>query len=170
MGKPSDLSSSAFSVVTIHQYRVLYEKCVQLINSEWPRSYNARLRSLEASRDTLPTSMVVIKNTDSINETTSVLAHARLSPVPSDSSAVFIESVVVDRRFRGQGLGKLLMTEVEKHCFSALHLKTIFLSTIDQDGFYIKLGYQFCKAINMFGTHCALNNSTKKIWLRKSVM
>lgn len=109
--------------------------------------------------------MILIDNID--NKESNVLAHAKLSPIPSDAEAAFIETVVVDRRYRGKGLGKFLMIEVENHCFETLNLKTIYLSTIDQEGFYLKLGYNFCKAMNMFGTRSAVNSSTKKIWMMK---
>ncbi|XP_029714234.2 N-alpha-acetyltransferase 80 [Aedes albopictus] len=164
MGKLSP--SDSYTVAPIHQHVDLLDQCVQLINSEWPRSYTARLWSLKSSKDTLPTSMVLIDTAE--NEKSTVLAHAKLSPIPSDSEAVFIETVVVDRRYRGKGLGRFLMNEVEKHCFKTLRLRAIYLSTIDQEGFYAKLGYNFCKAMNMFGTRNAFNTSTKKIWMKKT--
>lgn len=164
MGK--SLVSDSYVVVPIHRHEKLLDQCVQLINSQWPRSYSARLWSLKTSKDSLPTSLVLIKN---INDTESiVLAHAKLSPIPSDVEAVFIETVVVDSQYRGKGLGRFLMNAVENHCFGTLDLKTIFLSTIDQEGFYLKLGYKLCKAINMFGTRSAVNTSTKKIWMTKT--
>ncbi|XP_055616589.1 N-alpha-acetyltransferase 80-like [Toxorhynchites rutilus septentrionalis] len=160
----------SYSVVPIHHHQQLFDQCVHLINSEWPRSYTARLWSLKASKDTLPTSFVLIKQcVESDTNGPTVLAHAKLSPVPADEEAVLVESVVVDRRCRGQGLGRLLMNEIENHCFCALRLKTIYLSTIDQDGFYNKLGYTYCKAINMFGTRISSNNCTKKIWMVKRI-
>lgn len=109
--------------------------------------------------------MILIDNIN--NKESTVLAHAKLSSIPSDVEAAFIETVVVDRRYRGKGLGKFLMIEVENHCFETLNLKTIYLSTIDQEGFYLKLGFNFCKAMNMFGTRSGVNTSTKKIWMKK---
>lgn len=100
---------------------------------------------------------------------TPVIAHAKLSPIPSDTSAVFVESVVVDQQYRGKGFGRMIMIEVENHCFNVLRCQTLYLCTIDQEGFYQKLGYTYCKAINIFGVRKALNNSTKKIWFKKSL-
>lgn len=164
MGKSSP--SNGYTVAPIHHHVELLDQCVELINSEWPRSYTARLWSLKSSKDTLPTSMVLIDAAE--NGKPTVLAHAKLSPIPSDAEAVFIETVVVDRRYRGKGLGRFLMNEVENHCFGTLHVRTIYLSTIDQEGFYARLGYTFCKAMNMFGTRNAFNTSTKKIWMMKT--
>lgn len=166
MGNLAD--SASCSVVAIHNFEILLDQCIKLINSEWPRSYNARLWSLKLSKDSLPTSMVLIKGSE-VTETTPVLAHAKLSPVPSDDTAVFIESVIVDRQYRGQGLGRMIMTEVENHCFKVLRCKTAYLCTIDKEGFYERLGYTLCKAINLFGIRKSCNNSTKKIWLKKTV-
>ncbi|XP_062539190.1 N-alpha-acetyltransferase 80-like [Armigeres subalbatus] len=164
MGKPSPTDS--YTVAPIHHHVELLDQCVELINSEWPRSYTARLWSLKSSKDTLPTSMVLIDSAE--NDKSTVLAHAKLSPIPSDAEAVFIETVVVDRRYRGKGLGRTLMRAVENHCFETLRLRTIYLSTIDQEGFYAKIGYSYCKAMNMFGTRSAFNTSTKKIWMMKT--
>ncbi|XP_038104620.1 N-alpha-acetyltransferase 80-like [Culex quinquefasciatus] len=156
------------TVVPIHHNQELLEDCVLLINSEWPRSFSARMWSLQAS-DTLPTSLVLIEKDEPQNAKPTVLAHAKLSVIPSDQEAVFIESVVVDSRRRGQGLGRLLMMASEQHCFGVLKLKTIYLSTIDKQAFYSKLGYQLCNAISIFGTRTAPNNSTKKIWMKKTM-
>uniref|UniRef100_A0A182UBK2 N-acetyltransferase domain-containing protein n=1 Tax=Anopheles melas TaxID=34690 RepID=A0A182UBK2_9DIPT len=163
---PQPVISEPYKVVPIHKHRELMDQCIALINSEWPRSYTARLWSLESSKETLPTSFVL--TTTDIKDETIVLAHAKLSPIPADQEAVFVESVVVTRERRGQGIGRLLMQEVEKHCFHKLHLKKIYLSTIDQQAFYAKLGYKLCSAINIFGSRPTLNKSTKKIWMFKS--
>lgn len=169
-GKISSLGEKMFTVVPIHQHEDMMDQCIKLINSEWPRSYSARMWSLKASKDTLPISLVLVDNdkTTKQDSRAEVLAHAKLSIIPSDAEAVFVESVVVDSRHRGQGLGRLLMSSVENHCFGTLHLKTVYLSTIDQQGFYSKLGYTFCSAVNIFGTRNAANNCTKKTWMKKT--
>uniref|UniRef100_A0AAG5CRD5 N-acetyltransferase domain-containing protein n=1 Tax=Anopheles atroparvus TaxID=41427 RepID=A0AAG5CRD5_ANOAO len=158
-------SIEAFKVVPIHKHRELMDQCIALINSEWPRSYTARLWSLESSKETLPTSFVL---TADAKNGVAVLAHAKLSPIPADREAVFVESVVVARERRGQGIGRLLMREIENHCFQKLHLKKIYLSTIDQQAFYAKLGYKLCSAISIFGSRPATNTSTKKTWMFKN--
>lgn len=61
------------------------------------------------------------------------------------------------------------MISCEHHCFEVLKLKTIYLSTIDKQAFYSKLGYVLCNAISIFGTRSAPNNSTKKIWMKKTL-
>ncbi|XP_055586853.1 N-alpha-acetyltransferase 80-like isoform X2 [Uranotaenia lowii] len=176
MGRTASTDGRTRIVVPIHQHHDLLDQCVQLINSEWPRSYTARLWSLKASKDTLPTNFILIEPENTKDQSTNssvpskVLAHAKLSPIPADKNATFVESVVVDRQFRGQGLGRVLMREVETHCFQTLKLETIYLSTIDQEGFYTKLGYKLCKAINIFGTKLAINDSTKKIWMKKTFL
>lgn len=56
---PVDVSylGGSYNVVPIHQHPELMSQCCRLINSEWPRSEVARMRSLEASCDNLPTSL-----------------------------------------------------------------------------------------------------------------
>ncbi|XP_050081652.1 N-alpha-acetyltransferase 80-like [Anopheles aquasalis] len=161
---PPPTEEQPYKVVPIHKHRELMDQCIALINSEWPRSYTARLWSLESSKETLPTSFVL---TADDGKETAVLAHAKLSPIPADPHAVFVESVVVARERRGQGIGRLLMREVENHCFTTLRLDRIYLCTIDQQAFYAKLGYELCKAINIFGSRPTFNQSTKKTWMTK---
>lgn len=56
---PVDVSylGGSYNVVPIHKHPELMTQCCRLINSEWPRSEVARMRSLEASCDNLPTSL-----------------------------------------------------------------------------------------------------------------
>ncbi|XP_053945307.1 N-alpha-acetyltransferase 80 isoform X2 [Anastrepha obliqua] len=162
---PFNVSGSPFSVVPIHNYPELMKKTCELINSEWPRSETARMRSLEASCDTLPCSLVL--TTDGMNR---VIAHCKLSPIPSKKMACFIESVVVDKSCRGQGFGKLIMKFAEDYCRIVLDLKAIYLSTIDQDGFYERIGYEYCAPISMYGPrHCELPSleNAKKKYMKK---
>uniref|UniRef100_A0A1B0FHG5 N-acetyltransferase domain-containing protein n=1 Tax=Glossina morsitans morsitans TaxID=37546 RepID=A0A1B0FHG5_GLOMM len=158
---PFNVSGSPFNVVPIHHYPELMKATCALINAEWPRSETARMRSLEASCDTLPCSLVL--TTEGFNR---VIAHCKLSPIQAKKKACFIESVVVDKSFRGQGFGKLIMKFAEDYCRVVLDLKVIYLSTIDQDGFYERIGYTLCPPISLYGPrHCelpSLKTATKK--------
>lgn len=49
-----------------------------------------RLHSLEASCDTLPTSLVLIKNEE--NKCKAVIGHSKITPIPSIPDGVFVES------------------------------------------------------------------------------
>lgn len=138
-----------------------------LINSEWPRSETARMCSLQASCDTLPCSLVLTG--DDFNY---VLAHCKLSPIQGKKKACFVQSVVVDKRYRGQGLGRLIMKFTEDYCRVVLGLNVIYLSTIDQDGFYERIGYQHCPPITMYGPrHCELPslNTAKRKYMKKEL-
>lgn len=152
-------------MVPIHKYPQLMEQCCKLINSEWPRSEVARMRSLEASCDNLPTSLVL---TQDYNQT--VLAHLKLSVIPTRMYSCFVESVVVNKDHRGRGLGKLIMKYAEDYCRDFLLLRDIYLSTIDQIGFYEKLNYNICPPISMFGPrNCSLPNLSnfRKTYMKK---
>ncbi|XP_055313063.1 N-alpha-acetyltransferase 80 isoform X1 [Sitodiplosis mosellana] len=157
----------SYAVVPIHKHPELLSQCCKLINSEWPRSEVARLRSLEASCDHLPTSLVLTRDH---NQT--VLAHLKISAIQSNPQCCFIESVVVDRKLRGQGLGKLIMKYAEDYCRDFVQLDTIYLSTIDQVGFYQKLNYTICAPVNMFGPrNCTLPclSNLRKTYMKKSL-
>uniref|UniRef100_A0A182J4A5 Uncharacterized protein n=1 Tax=Anopheles atroparvus TaxID=41427 RepID=A0A182J4A5_ANOAO len=163
-GPPPPTSDEPYFVVPIHRYPELKEQCVRLINSEWPRSRMARFWSFETSTDTLPITFVL---TQLIDGGIVVLGHAKVSPVPADDTSAYIESVVVDYRYRGRGIGTHLMEEIEKYCKSVMAINHMYIATDGQEVFYAKLGYIFCKAINIFGTRSTRNTVSKKHWMRK---
>jgi N-acetylglutamate synthase-like GNAT family acetyltransferase len=134
------------AVVPLHHYKKYMSDCCKLINDEWKRSETARMRSLESSSDTLPTSLILLKNDQ-------IIGHLKLSPIPSISDACFVESVVIERKLRGKGFGTILMEKAEYYCKNHLQLKTIYLSTQGQEGFYSKLGYQECQPISIYGNY-----------------
>ncbi|XP_055385004.1 N-alpha-acetyltransferase 80 isoform X2 [Condylostylus longicornis] len=162
---PFNETGSPFNVSPIHYHPELVQDCCRLINSEWPRSNTARLRSLEASCDTLPVSLIL--TTDNFRR---VIGHCKLSPIQSKRNACFVESVVIDVSCRGQGLGKLLMKCTEDYCRAVLGLEIVYLSTTDQEGFYERIGYQYCRPISMYGPrHCDLptTEKSKKKYMKK---
>ncbi|XP_053670705.1 uncharacterized protein LOC128721026 [Anopheles nili] len=163
-GPPPPTSNEPYFVVPIHRYPDLKEQCVRLINSEWPRSRMARFWSFETSTDTLPITFVL---TQLIDDTITVLGHAKVSPVPADDTSAYVESVVVDYRYRGRGIGTHLMNEIEKYCQTVMNINHMYIATDGQEVFYAKLGYIFCKAINIFGTRSTRNTVSKKHWMRK---
>ncbi|KAL5283520.1 NAT6 family protein [Megaselia abdita] len=164
---PFNETGSPFNVVPIHEYPELMQQCCDLINSEWPRSDTARMRSLETSCDTLPVCLIL--TTDGLRQ---VIAHCKLSPIPGKKNACFCESVVVHQNHRGQGFGRLIMKCAEDYCRLMLDLDSVYLSTTDQEGFYEKIGYEYCAPVSMYGPrNCELRSleSGKKKYLRKKL-
>lgn len=107
-----------------------------------------------------------------MDESPTVLAHLKLTPIPSNPAACFIESVVVWKALRGQGIGSFFMSEAEKYCKFSLKLDEIFLSTTDKEEFYKKIGYEPCRPVSIFGGPCngAFNPVTKKKYMKKSLV
>ena len=164
---PDNTINNKFNIVPIHKYPELMESCCELINSEWPRNTVARMRTLEKSNDNLPTCLVLTKDDNQC-----VLAHLKLSPVPSNGKSCFVETVVVDKKYRGQGFGTILMKYAEDYCREKLHLKIIYLSTKGQELFYEKLGYIICPPISLYGqqTVTELVLSTQyKTYMKKTI-
>lgn len=159
---------SSMTIVPMHERPELMEDVATLINSEWPRSMGARLAQLRASSECLPTSLLLLKK-DLV-----VLGHVKLSPIGSQPDCCFVESVVVDKDFRGQGLGSLLMRHTELYCLSRLRLNCIYLSTIDQMQFYAKLGYVECEPISIYGNanfrRPAGAPAGKKVYMKRSLV
>lgn len=134
------------TVVPLHLNKKYMSSCCNLINDEWKRSETARMRSLECSSDTLPTSLIMLKDEE-------IIGHLKLSPIPSLRDACFVESVVIEKGLRGRGFGTVLMEKAEDYCRTYLQLKTIYLSTKGQEGFYSKLGYTECQPISIYGSY-----------------
>lgn len=62
----------------------------------------------------------------------------------------YIYSVIIDVAWRGNGLGRVLLSEVEKaardlgYCY-------IYLDSSDQVGFYLSCGYVPCRSLERLG-------------------
>ncbi|KAL4130914.1 hypothetical protein QTP88_008289 [Uroleucon formosanum] len=143
-----DGTMERFEVFPLHRHKHLIKQCCAVINSEWPRSEMARLHSLESSCDTLPISLILVKKEEDNFQT--VLGHSKVTPIPSIPDGGFIETVVIVNLYRGQGLGKYLMYKTEEY-IKTLGLKFAYLSTIDKQEFYSKLGYIQCHPVSIYG-------------------
>lgn len=135
------------------------------------------MHQLQSSKDSLPTCLVLTNtqppcdnNNDECDKT--VLAHLKLTAIPSNPHACFIESVVVWKQLRGQGIGRYLMAKAEDYCKYSLKLRELYLSTTDQEAFYKKLGYEPCEPVSIFGGPCSLpfKPVTKKKYMKKSLV
>lgn len=160
----------------IHRYPELINQTIKLINEEWPRSIGARMHQLQASKDSLPTSLILTKNSNCDNKMfidnniePQVIAHLKLTSIPSLPLACFIESVVVWKELRGQGIGRYLMAKAEDYCKYNLKLNELYLATTDKEDFYAKLGYIPCEPVSIFGGPCTLpfRPVTKKKYMKK---
>ncbi|CAG9565726.1 unnamed protein product [Danaus chrysippus] len=132
-------------VLPLHKFPQYLKPCCDLINEEWPRSETARMMSLQASCDHLPTSLILI------NDQRHILGHCKLSRIPRIPDSCFLESVVIRKSMRGKKLGTYLMGQVENYCKHVLRLKMVYLSTRGQEDFYSKLGYEICEPISIYG-------------------
>ncbi|XP_075228561.1 N-alpha-acetyltransferase 80 isoform X2 [Lycorma delicatula] len=164
-------------VFPLHKHNEYINECVRLLNSEWPRSETARLRSFQASCDTLPTSLIMIYTPDQVSvevndlnmkETSDkcdqsmeenistlpctpvVVGHSKISRLCSLLDACFIESVIIHKLYRGKGWGKYLMEQTELFV-KQLGISSIYLTTVDKQGFYSHLGYTETEPIPVFG-------------------
>jgi RimJ/RimL family protein N-acetyltransferase len=132
------------------------EQTTNLLNSEWSRSYTERSNSLKstyANKKTfyqLPVSLILI-----LKEKNLVIGHLSLSfieilnlniDIDDDALHVFLQSLIIDKEYRGKGLGKLSLKLCEDYLkeFSLKNnINEIYLNTKDQQKFYENCGY--CK-------------------------
>ncbi|XP_071562210.1 N-alpha-acetyltransferase 80 isoform X1 [Temnothorax nylanderi] len=128
-------SNVKYVVLPLHHRPDLIKDCCKLLNSEWPRSETARMKSLNVSCDGFPTCLVLI------NDENKVLGHCKISLVARSKVSCFIESVVIDYRCRSRGLGSRLLRGVEEYV-AKRGLKNIYLKTDGQEVFYYKNGYK----------------------------
>ncbi|XP_075983248.1 N-alpha-acetyltransferase 80 isoform X2 [Anticarsia gemmatalis] len=139
-------------VLKLHEYPHYMKPCCQLINDEWPRSETARMLSLRASCDNLPTSLILI------NDKKDLLGHCKLTSIPGIPESCFLEVVVISKSMRGRRLGSYLMRQVEEYCRNVLKLKMLHLSTKGQENFYAQLGYEMCEPVSIYGTSFGRNS------------
>lgn len=151
-------------VLPIHRHPQFMQDCCRLINSEWKRSETARMRTLEASCDTLPTCLILVRKRKE------VVGHSKLSLIPSLPGSCFVESVVIHNKHRGKGWGKFLMKGTEEYA-SGHGFKLLYLSTQGQERFYSKLGYEECEPVCIYGgflpVPSLLSDKTENSELRK---
>jgi ribosomal protein S18 acetylase RimI-like enzyme len=135
------------------------EQTTNLLNSEWPRSFTARSHSLKLSYENkkstfqLPISLILI-----LKDKNQVIGHASLSLIEIlnlniDNPNVYLQSLVVDKNFRKQGLGKMILNLCEKYLIEFLKnnqdykFREIYLNTKDQQVFYSNYGYQIIEPL-----------------------
>ncbi|PIK38085.1 putative N-acetyltransferase 6-like [Apostichopus japonicus] len=144
----------------LHQRRDLTDECVEVINSEWPRSKAMRLHSLEKSCTGLPYSLVMTETQEGKER---VIGYCRLAKVLAQKKSVLIETVVIQKERRGQGLGRKLIELAEDHARNQGY-DAIYLFTTDKEKFYERLGYDYCKPVNTLGAqmleNCAVEMKT----------
>ncbi|EYC25753.1 hypothetical protein Y032_0011g1368 [Ancylostoma ceylanicum] len=147
-----------YTLTPLCQRQDLNRKCIELLNEfqsgqlhstasypnieEWPRSDGSREHSQAKScRPTPPMSFLFIEK-----DTDRLIGHARICLLPNRPTSCWIESVIVAKDLRGQGLGKKLMVAVEAAA-KEFAFNEAFLSTDDQVIFYERCGYSKCDPI-----------------------
>lgn len=141
------------SVVALHNATQHKTACMQLLNSEWPRSCELRERNLDKSCDNLPFSVVLTLDSAAIG-------HARLCSIPGKEDGCWIESVVIRKDLRGKGYGKRLMLECENIARSKGY-SCMYLSTHDKEQFYHSLGYEQSAPICTLGSNSSLLDDSR---------
>ena len=149
-------------LVKVHENGHLVEKCIALLNEEWPRDAAKRRQTLLKSSDRFkPLCLALIEADEAEDNTEKVIGFVKLtterSPFDRRSAActVFLESLVVARECRGRGHGRFIMEEVERMLLEEEEevkevkledgrpsVERINLTTIDKERFYEKLGFR----------------------------
>lgn len=99
-------------LVELHNHPEFLDKCCNILNNEWKRSFTARAHSLNKSNSNLPVSLVLVRQS---GESPEVVGHSRLCRVLGEEDACFIESVLVIPEERGKGLGRTVMKLTEEY-------------------------------------------------------
>ena len=181
---------------------VYLEQTTNLLNSEWSRSFTTRSHSLKLSYENkqasyqLPVSLILI-----LKDKNLVIGHASLSLIEIlnlniENPNVYLQSLVVDKSFRRQGFGKMILNLCEKYLIEFLEknqnykFSEIYLNTKDQQIFYSNFGYEIIEPLlfnansrnskfnqivkNLFNSSqqsgklaATSNNEEKEIWFKK---
>ncbi|XP_015792486.1 N-acetyltransferase 6 [Tetranychus urticae] len=145
-------------IVKLHEFPSLMDDCCALLNQEWPRSKAARLHSLSKSKDSYPMCLCLLDdvgdggddmNTNAANPRGKLIGHVKVSRGITDGEA-YIESLIIDKSRRGQGVGRKFMSSIEK-LLESYGFSSISLHTIDASSFYQKLGYIIVETIEALG-------------------
>lgn len=139
-----DINKEQYRIVPLHRRPDLMDACCMLLNSEWPRSKTARLKSLSDSCDKFPTCLVLINAEDR------VLGHCKISLIPKLNHSCFIQSVIINRKYRYQGLGSRLLKGAEEYAVKK-GISYMYLVTKGQEMFYLKNGYRACDPFQAYG-------------------
>lgn len=136
------MKDTPYNIIPLHHRPELINQCCKLLNSEWRRSDKARLISLSSSCDKFPTSLILLDNDK-------VIGHCKISLIPSIDDCCVIESFMISRENRSQGLGSILLRGVEQYV-AKRGIKQVLLTTRDQEGFYRKNGYSISEPLNLY--------------------
>jgi len=148
------------TTVPLHQHWGYLEGCCRLLNNEWPRSITARTHSLQKSNDAGQTSLIMLHLTD--DGQARLVGHSMISSIPNYPEACFIQTVIIDKEFRGRGWGRHLMHRTEEYVKKKKGLQVVYLSTKDQQYFYRKLGYEDCEPISIYGNPGNFHNKNRQ--------
>ncbi|KAK3931776.1 N-alpha-acetyltransferase 80 [Frankliniella fusca] len=152
--KPLPLDpENPYVLVPLHQYPEFTFQCATLLNLEWPRSRQARLNSLWSCSKNFPVAMVLVQS-----DVRQTVGFCKISLIPSQKHSCFVESVVIHPDMRGKGLGSLLMKKLEEYVLSR-KLQILYLSTLGQEKFYKKLGYDECEPVSLYAFGINSNSS-----------
>uniref|UniRef100_A0A0B7A526 N-acetyltransferase domain-containing protein n=1 Tax=Arion vulgaris TaxID=1028688 RepID=A0A0B7A526_9EUPU len=141
------LTDDNMEVLPLHKHTHFTDACAELLNSHWPISKTARYHSLSKSCDGMPVCLALVKQDGSKVE---VIGFSKMSAVQGVQNACLLESVIVKEMDRGKGLGRVLMKLTEDYA-QKLGFKTVYLFTLNKEGFYGRLGYTKCNPVTSLG-------------------
>ncbi|XP_052272784.1 N-alpha-acetyltransferase 80-like [Dreissena polymorpha] len=150
-----------FELLPLHKNKQFSTECAEILNEEWKRSMTARFHALEKSRDEYPVNLVLIEQAGTSEAF--VVGHSRLALVQGQTDkSCFLESVVIRKRLRGKGLGRILMEKTEQFAEKE-GFKVIYLTTHDKEEFYAHLGYEKSQPVVSFGTDIIPEHLVKQL-------
>uniref|UniRef100_A0A0C9QML6 Nat6_1 protein n=1 Tax=Fopius arisanus TaxID=64838 RepID=A0A0C9QML6_9HYME len=138
------VNPSLYTIIPMHERPDLLKETSSLINSQWPASERRRIQTLKASCDNFPINLILLKDDR-------VIGHCKISKIPAMEDSCYMETFVIDREHRSQGLGSKLL-QAAGDLMSKKGIKNSFLSTKGQEKFYSKNGYRVCEATEILAT------------------
>jgi N-acetylglutamate synthase-like GNAT family acetyltransferase len=168
------LDKNTFKFINLESSHYLNE-IAELINSEWPRSLKQRVASIESTLPKqineqfyFPITFILIYLPDN-----KIIGHASLSTMLTtdsiDQKLIFLQSLVIDSKYRGKGLGKKMMSLCEQYLVEVgpnnndptLNYNNLYLTTKDKQQFYESIGYIQIEPLNCYITKNENSNCNK---------
>lgn len=119
--------------------------CGRVLREEWPHISDERLRQVidyGGDASGFPCSLLMV---DEDKHPTEVIGHCRITRVLNVEKAIYLESIVVCRSRRGQGLGHKLLDLVQQSMKSRGFSHTIVSCLPEKSSIFMHHGYQFCE-------------------------
>ena len=105
-----------YTLLPLRRRPDLIPACARILKAEWGHCRTELLpRLVRQELGHAPCSFGLLEHRPDAPHEDTLVGHIRIVPVTDDPTAVYSESLCIDKARRSKGLGRLLMSELEKY-------------------------------------------------------